>query len=80
MSYEDGMSISTLPFPSYSGWSPVRQTDEDLKACSKTVIISVFARKLRDLTNSRGSYPLADMMALGNTREGTQPLHQIDLP
>ena len=56
-------SRNTSRFPSYSGWPTTRQTDEEdlyLKACSKKVIVSVFACKLKDFTNSRGSYPLAD--------------------
>ena len=51
-----------------------RKEDEEelhLKAHSKTVIVSVFAYKLKDLANSRGSYPLADMVTLDN------PLMQI---
>ena len=44
-----------------------RKTFTDLKAQSKTVIVSVLACKLKALTNSRGSYPLADMGILDNT-------------
>jgi len=40
--------------------------DLHLKACSKMVIISVFACKLKALANSRGSYPLADMETSDN--------------
>jgi len=57
-------------FPNYPGWPTARQTDEEdlhLKACSKTVIVSVFACKLKALANSRGSYPLADMETSDNT-------------
>jgi len=39
------------------------------KARSKTVIVSVFACKLKALTNSRGSYPLADMETSNNTHD-----------
>jgi len=49
-------------FPNYPVWPTARQTDKEdlhLKARSKTVIISVFACKLKAPTNSRGSYPLA---------------------
>jgi len=44
-----------------------RKTFTDLKARSKTVIVSVLAGKLKALANSRGSYPLADMETLDNT-------------
>ena len=58
------MARAEAPFPNYPGWPTARQTEEKdlhLKARSKTVIVSVFACKLKALTNSRGSYPLADM-------------------
>ena len=51
--------LSKLP------WMANRPTDEEdlhLKALSKTVIVSVFACKLKALANSRGSYPLARPM------------------
>ena len=54
-------------FPNYPGWPTARQTDEEdlhLKARSKTVIISVFACKLKALANSKESYPLADRLAV----------------
>jgi len=49
---------------------PARQTNEDdlhLKVRSQMVIVSVFVCKLKDLANSRGSYPLADMVTSDNT-------------
>jgi len=64
------MARAEAPFPNYPGWPTTRQTDEKdlhLKARSKTVIVSVFACKLKALTNSRGSYPLADMEISDNT-------------
>jgi len=51
-------------------WMANRPTDEKnmhLKAHSKTVIVSVFACKLKALANSRGSYPLADMDSINST-------------
>ena len=65
-SYEDGTSRSTSHFPNYTGW-PNKEEDLHLKAQSKTVIVSVFACKLKDLVNSRGSYPLADKVTSDNT-------------
>jgi len=56
-------------FPSYPGWPTAQQTDKEdlhLKARNKTVIISVFTCKLKDLANNR-SYPLADMVTSDNT-------------
>jgi len=57
--------LSKLP------WMPTaRQTDKEdlhLKARSKTVIVSVFACRLKALANSRGSYPLADMETSNKT-------------
>ena len=63
------MAQAEAPFPNYPGWPTARQTDEkDLKARSnKTVIVCVFACKLKALANSRGSYPLADMETSDNT-------------
>ena len=64
-SYEDGTSRSTAFQTTLDG-----QTDEKdlhLKARSKTVIVSVFACKLKALANSRGSYLLADMETSDNT-------------
>jgi len=58
--------LSKLP------WMANRPTDEKdlhLKARSKTVIVSVFACKLKALANSRVSYPLADMETSDNTRD-----------
>ena len=46
---------------------PTDKEDLHLKARSKTVIVSVFACKLKALANSRGSYPLADMETSDNT-------------
>jgi len=43
-----------------------RKTFTDLKAQSKTIIVSFHAGKLKALANSRGSYPLADMETLDN--------------
>jgi len=76
-SYDDGTSRSTLCFPSYSGWPTAQQTDkEDLqKAHSKTVIVSVFAYKLKALANSRGSYPLADMETSDNTLDEVHSIY-----
>jgi len=56
--------LSKLP------WMANHPTDEEdlhLKACSETVIVSVFACKLKALANSKGSYPLADMETSDNT-------------
>ena len=69
VNYEDGTSISTT-FKTTLGKPTARQTDEEdlhLKTCSKTVIVSVFACKLKALANSRGLYPLADMETSDNT-------------
>jgi len=63
--------------PNYPGWPTSRQTDEEdlnLKAHSKTVIVSVFMCKLKALANSKGSYPLADMETSNNTLD---PVHSI---
>ena len=49
------------------------------------VIISVFACKLKDLANSRGSYPLADMVTSDNTLDQVHSIfvryicHNLDL-
>jgi len=43
------------------------EEDLHLKACSKTVIVSVFACKLKDFANNRGSCHLVDMMTSDNT-------------
>ena len=61
------MARAEAPLSNYPGWPTTRQTDEKdlyLKARSKTVIISVFACKLKALANSKESYPLADRLAV----------------
>ena len=66
-SYEDGMSKSTAFQTTPDGQLPNKQTRKTytLKVHSKTVIVSVFACKLKALENSRGSYPFADMETSG---------------
>jgi len=64
------MARAEAPLSKLPGWPTARQTDKKdlhLKACSKTVIISVFTCKLKVLANSRGSYPLVDMETSDNT-------------
>jgi len=58
VSYEDGTSRSTTFQTTLDGQLPDKQT----RKTSKTVIVSVFMCKLKALTNSRGWYPLADMV------------------
>jgi len=67
-SYEDG-TCRSITFQTTMD-SQLPETDEEdlhLEACSKTVIVSVFACKLKPLANSRGSYPLVDMETSDNT-------------
>jgi len=69
-SYKDGTSRSMHRFPNYPGWPTAQQTDEEdlhLKACSKTVIVSVFTCKLKALANSRGLNPPANVETSDNT-------------
>ena len=64
-SYKDGKNRS-IPhcFPKYPGWSTAQRTDKEdlhLKVRNKTVIISVFWRKSKDLANNRGSCRYGDL-------------------